>query len=813
MTELLRDVRFALRLFWKSRGFTSVSLLALALGIGATTAIFSLLHSILIAPLPYPHPDRVVMVWSHIKGERRNTSPSDFFDWLKQSTCFESLGAWSGQGFTVVTPEWTEQMSATTISPPVFDILDGEKTQLGRHFLPEDMVPGNNHVVILTNRVWRERFGSDPQIVGKSLRMNSQFYTVLGVAAPGPSDKGDALLHTPLTIRPEEVNRTDHYLFVLGLLKPGVTLAAANADMTVIAQRLAQTYPKTNEGLTVTVEPLQNDFLPRDTRLGLWLMMGAVGFVLLIACVNIANLLLAWGTARQKEIAIRAAQGAGRARIFRQFLIESLSLAVMGGLLGTCLSVAILRGVMSLMPRNQLGIPYEADPHLNLSVLFFSLSATLICGVLFGCAPAWHASRQNVNDMLKEGGRSSSGSGHGRLRRVLVVMEFALALVLVAGAGLIIHSFWNASRVDLGIRTDHVLTFNVPVVQDRLASNADQIRALYAQLLDRLETVPGVTRAALSPGLPAAGAGRLPFAIVGQPSEPDINKQTAVVFQPVTPGYYETYGIRLVKGRFLNARDLNGGVRVAMVSEGFVRQYLHGADPLTQRVKIPELIPGGRPPLGAPVEWQIVGVFHDVQYDSHPEPGSPEIDVPFDQSPWGFTTIGVRTTAEPSSVAKSVAAAIRSVNPDYPMMRVRTMDQVVSDSLVSDRFTVVVFGSFAGLALVLAAIGIYGVMTFSVAQRQHEMGIRMALGAGRGQVLRLVIQEGMKSAFIGLGLGVPGVYFLGRTMKSILYDVKAFDVRAFTGVAIVLLSSALVACYLPARRATRIDPMAALRQE
>ncbi|HKV60595.1 MAG TPA: ABC transporter permease [Candidatus Acidoferrum sp.] len=813
MMELLRDIRFGLRLLWKSPGFTSVSLLALALGIGATTAIFSLLYSILIAPLPYAHQDRIVMVWSHTKGERRNTSPSDYFDWLKQSTSFESLGAWSGAGFTVVTPEWTEQMQANTISPTVFDILNGEKTQLGRHFLPEDMVPGNNQVVILTNKLWRERFGSDPNIVGKSLRMSGKLYAVLGVAAPGPTDKGDALLHVPLTIRPEEVNRTDHYLLVIGLLKPGVTVGAANADMTVIAQRLAQAYPKTNEGLTVTVEPLQNDFLPRNTRTGLWLMMGTVGFVLLIACVNIANLLLAWGTARQKEIAIRAAQGAGRGRIFRQFLIESLSLAIIGGLLGVFLSVAILQGVMTLMPRNRLGIPYEADPHLNVSVLLFTIAATLTSGVLFGCAPAWHASRQNVNDMLKEGGRSSSGSRHNRLRRALVIAEFALALVLVAGAGLIIHSFWNVSRVDLGIRTDHVLTFNVPVIQDRDAAKADQIRAQYAQLLERLETVPGVARAALAPGLPAAGAGRMPFAIVGQPSDPDINKQQSVVFQPVTPGYYETYGIRLVKGRFLNARDLNGGIRVAMVSEGFVRQYLHGADPLTQRVKIPELIPGARPPIGAPVEWQIVGVFHDVQYDSHPDAGSPEVDVPFDQSPWGFTTIGVRTSADPASVTKSVAAAIRSVNSDYPMMRVRTMDQVVSESLVSDRFTLMMFGSFAGLALVLAAIGIYGVMTFSVAQRQHEMGIRMALGAGRSQVLVLVIREGMKSALIGLALGLPGVYFLGRTMKSLLYDVRAFDVSAFAGVAVVLLVSALLACYLPARRATKIDPMAALRQE
>jgi putative ABC transport system permease protein len=812
LTELLRDIRFGLRLLWKSPGFTSVSLIALALGIGATTAIFSLLHSILLAPLPYPHGDELVMVWTHQKGERINTSPGDYLDWQKQSGSFETLSAWSGRGFTVSTPEWTEQMLANTDSPGFFDNLVGEKVQLGRHFLPEDMVPGNDHVVILGNKVWRDRFGSDPSIIGKQLRMSGVPYTVLGVAAPGPSDKGDALLHVPLTFRPEEINRTNHFLYVLGRLKPGVSLASANADMTVIAQRLAQSYPKTNQDVTVTVEPLKNDFLPRNTSTGLWLMMGAVGFVLLIACVNIANLLLAWGTARQKEIAVRVAQGATRGRVFRQFLIESLSLAVIGGFLGVLLSVAILRGVMSLMPRNQLGIPYEADPHLNIPVLLFTLVATLLCGVLFGCAPAWHASRQNVSDMLKEGGRSSTGARHHRLRRVLVVAEFALALILVAGAGLIVHSFWNVSHVDLGIRTDHVLTFVVPVQQDRETAKPDKIRALYAQLLERIETVPGVSRAALSPGLPASGAGRLPFAIVGQPFE-DMSKQPSVVFQPVTPSYYETYGVRLTRGRFLNARDLGGGLRVAMVSEGFVRQYLGAADPLTQRVKIPELIAGAQPPLGAPVEWQIVGVFHDVQYDSHPGSGSPEVDVPFDQSPWAFTTIAVRTAADPAAVTKSVAAAIRSVNSDYPMMRVRTMDQVVSESLVTDKFTVVVFGSFAGLALALAAIGIYGVMTFSVAQRNHEMGIRMALGAGRGQVLGLVIREGMKSALIGLALGLPGAYFVGRTLKNLLYEVNAIDVRALIGVVIALLISALLACYLPARRATKIDPMAALRRE
>ena len=647
--------------------------------------------------------------------------------------------------------------------------------------------------------------------------MSGELYTVLGVAAPSPSDVGDSSMNVPLSFKPEEIRRENHFLLVMGKLKSGITLDAANAEMAVIAKQLSQSYPKTNAGLTITVEPLKDDFLPKDTRLGLWLMMGAVGFVLLIACVNIANLLLAWGTARQKEIAVRASQGATRARIFRQFLIESLSLALMGGVLGSLLSVALLRGVMSLMPRNQLGIPYEADPHLNVPVLLFTLGATLISGVLFGCFPAWHAARQNISDMLKEGGRSSSaGASHIRLRRVLVVAEFALALILVAGAGLILRSFWNVTQVDLGIRRDHVLTFSVPIQHERTTSAA-QIRSIYQQLEERIATVPGVMKVAIAPGLPTNGAGRLHFTIAGQPSDEsdnNPNKQPVANINTVTPGYFQTYGIRITRGRYLDARDLAGSPRVAMVSESFARQYLPGLDPLTQRVKLAELLPDKNPPFGAPVEWQIVGVFHDVQYESHPSTtGAAEIDFPFDQSPWPFTTIAVRTSGNPSSVTTGIAAAVRSVNPDFPMTHVRTMDQVISENLVTDRFTVLVFGTFAVLALFLAAIGIYGVMTFSVAQRTHEMGVRMALGAGSSHVLRLVVGEGMLAALMGMAIGLPGVYFVGKTLKGLLYNVGALDVRALTGVTIVLLASALVACYVPARRATRIDPLAALRRE
>jgi putative ABC transport system permease protein len=818
MTELLRDIRYGLRLLWKSLGFTSVSLLALALGIGATTAIFSLLYSVLLAPLPYVDSDRIVMLWSHDKsGDRNGTSPSDLIDWQKQATLFDSINGWTGDGFTISTPDWTEQVQASRVSPGLFDLLYSPKPLLGRHFVAEDTQPGNDHVVILHNKFWRERFGSDPTVVGRKLRMSGELYTVLGVAAPNPGDHGDSKMSVPLAFKPEEIHRENHFLLVMGKLKRGVTLEAANAEMAVIAKQLSESYPKTNAGLTVTVEPLKDDFLPKQTRLGLWLMMGAVGFVLLIACVNIANLLLAWGTARQKEIAVRASQGATRARIFRQFLIESLSLALMGGVLGALLSVALLRGVMSLMPRNQLGIPYEADPHLNVPVLLFTLAATLLSGVLFGCFPAWHAARQNISDMLKEGGRSSSaGASHNRLRRVLVVAEFALALILVAGAGLILRSFWNVTQVDLGIRRDHVLTFSVPIQHERTSTSA-QIRSVYQQLLERIAAVPGVLKMGIAPGLPTEGAGRLHFTIAGQPSDDsdnNPNKQPQAMVNTVTPGYYETYGIHLTRGRYLDARDLAGAPRVAMVSESFARQYLPGLDPLTQRVKMVELLPDKIPPFGAIVEWQIVGVFHDVQYESHPTTtGSAEIDFPFDQAPWPFTTIAVRTNGNPASVTSSIAAAVRSVNPDYPLTRVRTMDQVVSESLVTDRFTVLVFGTFAVLALVLAAIGIYGVMTFSVAQRNHEMGIRMALGAGSAHVLRLVIGEGMWAALIGMAIGLPGVYLVGKTLKGLLYNVGAMDFRALIGVALVLLASALVACYVPARRATRIDPLAALRQE
>jgi putative ABC transport system permease protein len=789
----------------------AVAVVALALGIGANTAIFSLLYSVLLAPLPYPNSQRLMMVWLHSKGQRTGVSPSDYFDWQKQNSVFQPLGAWTTRGFTISTAKWTDQVVASQETPGRFDLLVGPQVFLGRHFLPEDTEVGNDKVVVLSYTYWRRKFDSDASIVGKKLRMSGDLYTVVGVANPGPFDRGTSQIYVPLALKPEEITRDNRYLLVLGLLKPGETIASASANMTMIVQRIAQAYPKTNEGLTVSVEPLKDDFLPSSTKLGLWLMMGSVCFVLLIACVNIANLLLAWGTSRRKEIAVRLSHGATRGRIFRQFLCESLGLATIGGLLGVFLAFGILNGLIALMPRNDLGIPYEADPHLSVPVLLFTLGATMLSGLLFGSAPAWYAARQNVSELLKEGGRASAGTGHLRSRRILVVAEFALALVLVAGAGMILRSFWNVARADLGIRTDHLLTFVVPHPRQQ-ALHAEEIRSFYRVLMERIESVPGVDRAAAAPGLPAAGAGRLPFAIAGQPYD-DFLRQPSVTVQTVTPEYYETYGIRLTQGRYLNAQDVAGGLRVAMVSEGFVRRYLQNVNPLNQRVMLPELRPGEAQIIGDPVDWQIVGVFHDVQYGSHPDSDSPEVDLPFDQFPWANTVIAVRTSGDPSAVSNSLAAAIRSVDVDLPMTQSRMMDQVVGESRRTDRFAVAVFGSFAILALLLAVVGIYGVTNFSVAQRNHEVGIRIALGASPSDVLRLVVLDGIKSAAIGLVLGLPGVYFAGRTLKSLLYNVGAFDWLSFMGVLVTLLFAALLACYVPAQRATQIDPIVVLREE
>ena len=810
MSNFWGYVRFGIRLLTKDPGFTSVALLALVLGIGANTAIFSVVYAALLAPMPYPSPDQLVMVWSTINGNNNSVSPGDYLDWKHNNSVFQDVIAWNGGSFSLANPGGpAEQIPARIISPGCYHMM-GTGFTLGRDFLPEEGQVGKDHEVIMTNQFWKERFAGDPQIIGKPLRMNGELYTVVGVLEPGQSDRLESKLFVPLSFKPDQMSHDVHWLLTMARMKPGVTLQQANADMASVTRHIAEIYPASNKGWGASVEPLKNDFMDRGTIHNLWMMMGAVAFVLLIACVNVANLLLARGTARQKEVAVRSSLGATRGQLFTQFLVESLTLALTGGVLGIAFSWVLLKVILLLVPPNAL--PSEADVSLNIPVLLFTLACTLLAGILCGCAPALQTWKTNLIDTLKEGGRSGSGAGRHGLRRTLVVVEFALALTLLAGAGLVIHSFYKLTKVNLGFRQDHLLTFNLPV-PDKRFSKAEQISMFYRLAVEQIGALPGIRSVSASTGMPMQGTNfGMPFTIVGQPAG-DRASRPAAGFNMVTPDFYRTFGVEISRGRSFTEQDTAGSVPVAIVNNNFVKKYLPaGVDPLTQRVVIEEILPLSQK-LGKEVAWQIVGVYENVHNGGVRGDGFPEVDVPFAQSPWPQAAVAVRTSGDPASVAKSIAAVVSSMEPDLPLDQVKTMDQLVGERLASDRFATILFSIFAGVALLLAAIGIYGVMSFAVAQRTHEIGLRMALGAGTRQVLRLVLQEGMLLALLGLALGLVGSYFVARAMQSVLFEIKGSDPLAVGSVSAVLLAAALLACYLPARRATEVDPMVALRDE
>jgi putative ABC transport system permease protein len=807
VSQLLRDVRFGVRLLRRNPGFTAVAVLALAVGIAANTAIFSVVYATLLAPLPYHDPDRLVMVWSRIQGFRNVVATADYLDWKNQSTVFESLSAWSGRNVNLATGDRPERVQGSATTPGWVTTI-GHRMMLGRDFRPEEGIPGKDQVVILTHQLWKDRFGADRQIIGRQIRINSKPYTVVGVTEAGPADRVQNKLFLPLAFAPEEINHDFHYLLVLGRLKPGVTLAQANANMDAVTKHIAEANPQSNKGWTATVEPLQNNFLSPEMINGLWLLLGAVAFVLLIACANVANLQLARGTARQREVAMRASLGASPGQLFRQLLTESVVLASIGGVLGVALAWVFLHAIMAMMPPYTL--PSEADVRLNVPVLVFTLAISLVCGVLFGSAPAWQARRANVNETLKEGGRSVGAGRHG-LRRALVVAEFALALTLLAGGGLAIHSLVKLGNVDLGFQSDHLLTFSLPVPQATLKGN-DAVTAFYRQLLERMSAVPGVTSVSVSTGMPVNGTNfGMPFTINGKPVN-DPSKRPGAGFNMVSPDYYKTFGIRISRGRAFTDHDREGSQRVAIVNHAFVKRYMSDVDPLTQRIVVEQLIPGVAK-LGPGVEWQIVGVYDNVRNGGPKDDGFPEIDVPFWQSPWPGVSVAVRTIGDPTGAHQSLAAVVRSIDPDLPLADVKTMEQLVHESLAEDRFSTALFGTFAAVALLLAAVGIYGVMSFVVAQRTHEIGLRMALGAGRARVLWQVLKEGLGTALAGIVLGTAGAYFVGRAMRGLVYGVGTMDPIAFSVVAATLFTSAVLACLVPARRAVTVDPMTALRQE
>jgi putative ABC transport system permease protein len=764
-------------------------------------------YAVLLAPLPYPDPGQLVMVWSKVGGDRNVMSAGDFLDWREQNKSFQQLAAFTGGSVNLATQDQPEQIEGLHATPGWFS-MQGIPMLMGRDFLPEDGIPGRDHEVVLTYKLWN-RLGANRNIVGQPMRMNGEPYTVVGVLRPGVGDRFDFELAVPLAFRPEQINHNYHWLLTMGRLKPGVTLQQARADMDAVTAHIAAAYPSSNKGWGASVEPLQNDFLPPERIRNLWLLLGAVGFVLLITCLNIANLLLAKGAVRQREIAIRSSVGANRRQIFAQFLTESLVLALIGGALGVGLGVGLLRAILSIVPGGIL--PSEANFQLDIHVLAVALAATTLAGLLFGCAPAWYASRVDPAESLKEGGRTGTSAGSHKLRRGLIIGEFGLALSLLAGAGLAIHSFWNLTRVDLGVRTDHVLTFALNHPSDRF-KNPEEMNSYYQRMLGAVRSVAGVSASASVTGLPLRyHSDGMPFTLVGGPTYADPSQRPGAGFQSVSPDYFTTFGIQVLRGRSFNEQDTASSVRVAIVNEEFARRYLKGMDPFQQRLSIEQIIPG-LPKLGPAVEWQIVGIIHNVRYGDFRD-DDPEIDVPFAQSLAPSVTIGVRTAEDPGAMCKTVAAAVHSVDPQIAMAHVRTMDQVKEESLGEDRYTMVLFACFAAVALLLAAVGIYGLMAYAVSQRIQEMGLRIALGATRLQVIWLILREASLLAVVGLGIGLAGAVLVGRTMRTTLYGVGAMDFSVIVSVAMILFITALFASYLPARRAALIDPMTALRTD
>jgi putative ABC transport system permease protein len=817
MGNWVRDVRFGLRMLVRNKSFASIAILALALGIGPNVAIFSIIWATFLAPLPYPDANQLVVVWSHYKGDRNPTSAGDYAELAAQTHSFQRFDFSSWNNLHLTNPDHSQdETSGLRTTPGLYTRNFRFPMALGRDFLPDEGSPGKDHLVILTHRLWETRYHADANIVGKPILVDNEPYTVVGVLSAGPFDKIEGTQFV-VPFLPQPGMKSNEYGNVFARLKPGVTLAQAQAEIATIDTRLA---PSRGGGAadaaswSVSVEQLKNDWLDPKIARNLWLLLAAVGLVLLIACANVANLLLARGSARQQELALRSAMGATRRQVFHQLLAESLTLAVLGGSAGILLGWAIMKLAMAILPlARQVA---EAVVGINIPVVTFAVGVSLLGGLLFGCAPAWQAARLNLSDTLKQGSRSISGRSRTRTQGILVTAEFALALTLLAGAGLALHSFWNLSRIDFGITTDRVLIATLqPAATTRQGRQnvtpPAQIVASHRQILDGIRAVPGVRDAALTTGVPLEGSGSFPFTVAGQPTDP---KHLPVAdLEAVTPSYFPTLSARLVSGRFLTEADTMGGPLSIVVNETFVHRYLADKDPLTQHLLLGIPQPGENS-LGPAISFQVVGVYHDIHNNDQITGASqPQMYVSLWQIPWPYVALAVRTAVDPGAVTSGIRSAVVSVAPNLAVTHVQTLHQIVEEQMTTDRFGMVLFAGFAAVALLLAALGIYGVMSFTVAQRTHEIGLRMALGAQKNEVVSLIIRGGVRLALPGMAIGIVGVLVLGRLMHSTLYGVGAVDYASTFLVAAVLFAVALIACWVPAYRSAQVEPMVALRDE
>ncbi|MFZ0802303.1 MAG: ABC transporter permease [Terriglobales bacterium] len=803
METLLQDVRYGWRMLRKSPGFTVIAVAALAMGIASTTAIFSVVDTVLLHPLPYPDANRILSVRESDRstGDRSSSSPANYLDWQAQNHVFSYMAASRGWPVNLTGGERPERVRGVMTSPDFFPLF-GVRPVLGRTLLPDDNQPGNDHVAVLSSGLWKRHFGSDPSLIGRNITINGEPYTVVGVmpASFNPDDYGELWLPSAWSVPTHPLSpnqdprsaRDRHYLDAWARLKPGTTLQRAREETDAISRRLEKQYPDSNKDAGVSLVGMQ-DWLVGDIRPILLLLLVAVAFVLLIGCANVANLLLARATSRTREVSIRAALGASRLRVIRQLLTESILLALMGGVAGVLLAAWCVPVLLAMSPPD---IRDFTAIGVNRDVLGFSIIVSVLSGILFGLAPALHASRGNLNDYLKEGERGSTGS-HGKTRSALVVAEVGLSLILLAGSGLLIKSFVRLMDVNPGFDTSHLLVFNVGLPTSSTPAQQDDF---YHRVVERLQALPGVQSAGAVSRVPLSGGNSdRSFELPGSSKEYDADIRIS------TPTYFRTMGIPMLKGRGLSEQDVHSSVLVAVINEELAREAFPGQDPIGKYIVKFEAFDG-------PI--QIVGVVGNVRHEDMETAPRPEIYFSFGQGHWPSAFMLVRSkTSDPLALAVAAQNAVASVNKDIPLANLRSMQDMLARSLLRRKFAMLLLSIFAGLAMLLAAIGLYGVMSYTVSQRTHEIGIRMALGAQKEDVLKLVVGQGMRLAGLGVILGLVASIALTRLMATLLFGVSARDPITFGVVAALLASVALLANYVPARRAAKVDPMVALRYE
>jgi putative ABC transport system permease protein len=813
MRTLFQDLKFGIRVLAKNPGFTLVATLTLALGIGANTAIFSFVDAVLLKPLPYPHPERIVTVWEKAQSFDYNwISTLNFLDWERQNRCFQFLSAIARTTVTLTGSGRPEELNVERVSASYFQVL-GVGATLGRTFNTNEDQVGKDQEVVLSNRIWQSRFGGDPSVIGRKIMLDAKSHTIIGVLpANSTFDRTWAVMWLPLAFKPADMTRNYHWLYAIARLEPGVSLKDARAQMDTIGAGIAASYPDSNKGWGVTVDPYVDQLVDPQLRRSLWVLLAAVGAVLLIGCANLANLTLARGTDREHEIAIRSALGAGRLRLIRQLLTESVFLGILGGMAGLALGDALMSGIKMWLPPDML--PPQANVRMDQGALLLTMAIGILTGILFGLAPALSGTRPDLAGSLKEGGRTTAGLTRHRMRTALVVAEVALSFVLLAGASLLIRSFNRLASINPGVDTTNVLAMDLPMPLTEF-TNSTTLTNYLTEIIDNVRSVPGVRDAAITDRPPMEGwANGAVFLIEGSTYLP-YSERPVCGFKVAGPSYFHTVGMGLLKGRGLEDSDVAGAPPVTVINESMAKTYFKGQNPIGKRILIRQLMFGKRD-RGPEIPWQVVGVVKDEKVGGKVwslEDDFPVIYVTFYQSPGTYNSLVVRAAMNPLALSKSIEQAIWKVNKNQAVANVETLEKIESQSVVPARLRTVLLAIFAGIAVLLAAVGIYGVVSYSVAQRVREMAIRLALGASPGGLLKFVIGKAMLMVLVGLALGGVAALALTRVLASLLYNTSPTDPATWVAAGALLAAVALLACYFPAWRAMHVDPMVALRHE